>query len=167
MGCRRNMTDRRQQTYIWQTFCSTDCFQQNVTLADVSALGSNSPRNISDVLWTVSKISNSKHLTIEDFALTHLEPLSSPLHRHTIYFQSEPCSPLQHGWKHNRSSHSNCYIKDWMKQNLDYDTRTIWALLSPKWLRLPIFQIELMDLHKIMQPLLPLTVRFQIIIPIN
>lgn len=157
--------DRRQQTCILTN--STDSFQQNVSPIDASALGSNSPRNLSDMLWTVSKISNPNHLTIEDFALTHPEPLSSPLYHHTIYFPSEPCSPLQHGRKHNRPSHSNCYIKDWVKQKLDYDMRTIWALLSPKWLRLPVSQVELMNLHKIMQPLLSLTVRFQIIIPIN
>lgn len=55
-----------------------------------------------------------------------------------------------------------------MKQDLDLDMQTIWALLSPKCLRLSGAQVELMDLHKIMlQPLLSLPARFAAIIPKN
>lgn len=55
-----------------------------------------------------------------------------------------------------------------MKQNLDLDMQTIGAVLSPKCLRLPGSQVELMDLHKIMmQPFLSLPVRFETIIPKN
>lgn len=139
-----------------------------MTPINASILGSNSSRNLSVVFWTVSKISNPNHLTTEDLPLTHPEPLSSPLHLHTKYFQLEPCTPLQHGWKCNRPNHSSCCIKGWMKQNLYLDMQTIWALLSPKCLRLPRSQIELMDLHKIMlQPLLSLPVRFETVLPKN
>lgn len=54
------------------------------------------------------------------------------------------------------------------KFDLDMQTLSIWALLSPNCLRLPGSQAELMDLHKIMpQTLLSLPPRFETMIPKN
>lgn len=54
------------------------------------------------------------------------------------------------------------------KFDLDMQTLSIWALLSPKCLRLPGSQAELMDPHKIMlHTLLSLPLRFETMIPKN